>query len=117
MTLELHPSLIFFGDNSDPFGGAGSTGQEPLLKIEGHVTRNLNSTIWVSLDGLYEYGGETSTDGASNNDVQESFGLGVTANFTFSPSFSVKASYGNNVYSNQDGGNGHAFRVISSFVF
>lgn len=109
-TLELVPSVTFFSDSGD-------TSQEPILTLEGHATRNLGSRFWASLDGLYVYGGGTSTNGISNGDTQESFALGATLGVNVTPSFSMKFSYGEFVYHNTDGLDGRSFRVVSNFVF
>jgi len=115
-TIELLPSVQFFGDNDDP-RGANNTSQDALLRIEAHVTRNLNRALWVSLDGQYVYGGETSTDGRSNDDTQRAFELGGTVSVAFSRSASVKLSYGEVVSRNDEGPDGHMARLIASFAF
>lgn len=79
-TIELSPSVQFFGDNDDP-RGASTTSQGALPRIEAHLTRNVHKAVWVSLDGQYVYGGETSTDGRSNDDAQRAFELGGTFAF------------------------------------
>jgi hypothetical protein len=109
-TIELVPSVTYFSDSGD-------TAQDPILVVEGHVTRNLDSRFWASIDALYVYGGETSTDGVSNDDTQESLALGGTVGVNVTPSFSMKFSYGEFVYHNTDGLDGHSFRVVSNFVF
>lgn len=109
-TLELVPSITFFSDSGD-------TSQDPILTLEGHVTRNLGSTFWASLDALYVYGGETSTNGIANDDTQESFALGGTLGVNVTPSFSMKFSYGEFVYHNTDGLDGRSFRAVLNFVF
>ena len=116
-TLELMPAVTLFGDNNDPFGPAGVTGQRPLLTVEGHVTQTLNRLIWVSLDGFYSYGGETTTDGVFNDDVQDALGVGGTMNLTFGPAFSMKASYGEVVYRNDSGPDGRMFRIMATGSF
>lgn len=42
MPFELQPSVIVHGDTTDPFGGAETTGQDPLWMVEAQITRNLN---------------------------------------------------------------------------
>ena len=115
-TIELLPSVHFFGDNDDP-RGAKTTSQDPLLRIEAHVTRNLNQAVWVSLDGQYVYGGETSEDGRDNDDTQRAFELGGTVNVAFSRSASVKLSYGEVVSRNDEGPDGYMVRLIANVAF
>ncbi len=115
-TIELLPSVAFFSDNKDPFG-ASKTGQDPLFRLEGHLTRNLHRAVWVSLDMLYVYGGETTTNGRDDNNGQRALELGGSANLTFSPRFSIKMSYGEVVARNDDGPDGNMFRVVGTCVF
>lgn len=115
-TIELLPSVQFFGDNDDP-RGASTTSQDPLLRIEAHLTRNVHKAVWVSLDGQYVYGGETSTDDRSNDDTQRAFELGGTVNVSFSLRASVKLSYGEVVSRNDEGPDGHMVRLIGNFAF
>jgi len=115
-TIELLPSVHIFGDNDDP-SGAATTSQDPLLRIEAHVTRNLHQAVWVSLDGQYVYGGETSKDGRSNDDTQRAFELGGTVNVAFSRNASVKLSYGEVVSRNDQGPDGYMVRLIANVAF
>jgi Protein involved in meta-pathway of phenol degradation len=116
-TIELLPSVTVFGDNNDPFGPADTTGQRPLFTAEGHITRNLNKMIWLSLDGMYTYGGESTSDGRAGGDVQNHFAVGGTINVNFSPSFSMKASYGEIIYNHNDKAEGRMFRLMGTGVF
>lgn len=115
-TIELVPSVAFFTANDDPFG-ARTTGQHPLYRLEGHVTRNLHRAVWVSLDALYVYGGETITDGRDDDNTQRAFELGGTVNVSFSAQASVKVSYGEVVTRNDDGPDGRMLRLIGALVF
>ncbi len=115
-TIELLPSIHFFGDNDDP-RGASTTSQDALLRIEAHLTRNVHKAVWVSLDGQYVHGGETSTDGRSNDDAQRAFELGGTINVSFSLRASVKLSYGEVVSRNDEGPDGRMVRLIGNLAF
>jgi hypothetical protein len=115
-TIEFLPSVQVFGDNDDP-RGADSTGQDPLLRIEAHLTRNVHQAVWLSLDGLYVHGGETSTDGRDNDDAQSAFELGATVGVAFSRTSSVKLSYGEVVSRNDGGPDGYMVRLIGTLIF
>ncbi len=116
-TFEVLPSVTFFGDNSDPSGGATVTGQKPLYSLEAHVTRNLNRTTWVSFGGIYNAGGETSANKIWNNDPRESFALGGTVSFAVNPSTSLKISYGETVWRNDNGMDGKLLRIVATRAF
>lgn len=115
-TIEILPTVTFFTDNNDPFGGS-SMEQDPLFRIEAHITRNINRALWVSLDSMWTYGGETTTDGVSGDNTQSSLSLGGSVGLNLSQSLSIKASYGGIVARNDNGAEGHMFRTVVSFVF
>ncbi len=115
-TFELVPSITLYSDNDDPFG-ADRTGQSAMFKLEGHITQNINKAMFVSLDALYSYGGETTTDGADNNNQQSALMLGASFNAMISRSASIKLSYGKVVSRNDDGPDGSMIRAIVSVLF
>ncbi len=115
-TFEFLPSVTLFTDNDDPFGG-DSLEQDPLFRVEAHVTRNINRAFWLSIDGLWTYGGETAMDGQGADNTQRSLSLGGTAGVNLSPALSVKASYGEVVDRNDDGPDGRMFRLVASVLF
>ncbi len=117
MTFELLPTVTIFGDNTDPFGAASHVTQDPLYRVEAHVTRNLSKAIWVSLDALYTHGGETFTDGASNADKQDTFAVGLTASAALSRSSSIKATYGEVISGSSNKSDSRGFRVVWSQAF
>jgi len=51
--------------------------QNPLFIVEGHASRNLTPALWVSADAYYNTGGETSIDGAAQNNAAHTLRLGV----------------------------------------
>ena len=116
-TFEIIPSVTFFTDNDDTFGDATSTEQSLLFMVEMHLTRNFSRTSWVSLDAIYTYGGETTTDSIDNNDIQKSFALGATLNFYITPNIAIKPSYGKTIYNNKDGAEGDMFRLMTTINF
>lgn len=116
-TLEILPSVTFFGENTNPPGGASVTNQRPLYSLEAHVTRNLGGSTWASFGGIYNAGGETSVNNVWNNDTRQSLGLGVSLNFALNSSASVKVSYGEIVWRNDDGMDGKLWRVVTTYAF
>ena len=114
--LELIPSVTFYTDNDEPFN-ADKTEQDPLFNIEGHLIHNFNKAIWASLDSLYTFGGETTTDGVDGDDRQQALFLGGTINVSVSNSTSFKFSYGETVDRNDDGPDGSMCRFNLSIMF
>jgi len=113
-SFEFIPSVIWYGDNTEPPSGNRST-EAPLLQLEGHITRNLNPSIWLSLDALFVQGGETTTDGVSDHNRQRSFSVGVTASVALSDAVSATLSYTGEASRNDEGLRGHAIRLIAEF--
>lgn len=115
-TFELVPSVTFYGDNDDPFG-ANNSEQSAMFKLEGHITQNINQAMFLSADAFYTYGGETTSDGTNNNDKQSALMLGASFGMMVSRSASLKLSYGEVVYRNDDGPDGSMFRAVLSILF
>ena len=114
-SFELIPSVIAYGANDEPAQGNRST-QAPLIQLEGHITRSLNQTVWVSLDGLLIEGGETTTDGVSDHNRQRSFALGATVSVALADAVSITLSYTDEVSRNAIGVEGHVIRLIAEFA-
>jgi hypothetical protein len=115
MSFELLPSVTFYSTNNQPYRATKST-QAPVYQLEGHITRNLSSRLWISLDGLFSYGGETTTDGVRDDNQQRAFGLGATVSVAVGSQASVQLSYGVPVSSNNSGVNGHLLRLLASLA-
>ena len=109
-TIELVPSVIYFRDNEDPFG-ASRLEQDPLYKLEAHLTHNFNQALWASIDGFYQGGGETTTDGISDDNSQRSINLGASVGLNLSRTWSVQFSYGQTVSDSRDGLDGEMYRL------
>jgi len=109
-TIDFLPSITFFGDNDDAFN-ADTIKQKPLFKLESHITHNFNPGLWLSIDGVYSYGGETKTDGRSNDNTQRSLNMAATLGLQFSKSLGLKLSYGETIERNDDGLDGEFTRL------
>ena len=116
-TFEIMPIVHIFGDNTDPFGPANVASQDPVFALEGHITRNFGRSFWASLDGTYEIGGETSSDGVANDDAQEALALGATVGLSLTQSLTLRLSYDEVVYSSEPNLKARGFRAISAFRF
>ena len=107
--------MIAYGDNDAPPSGNVSR-QAPLVQLEGHVTRNLNHSLWVALDALLIEGGETTTDGVSDHNRQRSVAFGATGSLVLSDAWSATLSYTEEVSRNRSGVSGHIVRLIASYA-
>jgi hypothetical protein len=110
-TFELKPTLTFYTANDEPYGADRQT-QDPLFELEGHVTRNLSSTFWLSGDAIYQYGARTFTNGISDNNARMNLNLGATVGISLSPSIQFRASYARAVVRNEYGFDGQGARLM-----
>lgn len=117
LSLELAPKITLFSDNNDAPGNVGKLEQDPMVSLEGHITRNFGQALWLSFDSYYEYGGETRSDGVADDNSMRSLSLGVTAALNLSPTASVKVSYGEVVSGNPAGSDGYMFRAQATLLF
>ena len=76
-TLEILPSAWYYGDN-DEFVGNSKLEQDVLYTLEAHLTHDVTPTFYVSLDYLYQSGGETTLNGVKSGDAQSADFLGAT---------------------------------------
>jgi hypothetical protein len=76
-TLEILPSAWFYGDNDD-YIGQQKLAQDTLYTLEVHLTHDISPTFYVSLDYLYQTGGETKVNGVKNDDSQNADFIGAT---------------------------------------
>jgi predicted secreted protein len=104
-TFELVPSLTFFTDNTEARRGTATMAQDPLFKLEGHLTRDITKDLWVSVDALHQSGGETSLDGVKQDNSQSSLALGASVGFKVSETVSFLATWQNTLTDPDDGVN------------
>jgi hypothetical protein len=76
-TLELYAGAWFYTPNDDFFGGHRRT-QDPLATLQGHIGYNFRPGLWLSLDGTWYSGGQTTTAGAPDDDRLKNTRLGAT---------------------------------------
>lgn len=96
-TLEVMPSVVFFGDNDDSFGN--SISQDPLYSLEVHLTRDMTSKAFISFDYTWADGGEQESinnmTGASAGVTQglNAKFLGATLGFQINDNLSLRVSH------------------------
>jgi hypothetical protein len=98
LTLELLPSVTFFTNNNDFFGGH-HVAQDPIYAVQGHLIYRFSFGPWAAFDSTYYTGGGTSINGVKSDNRQENVRLGLTVVFPLDRHFSVKLSGSTSVYS------------------
>ena len=75
-TLEITPAVIFFGDNDKSMGS--TIKQDPVYSVEAHLTRDMTSEAFISLDYTWVDGGDQEfIDNASGVSTGAMSGLGA----------------------------------------
>ena len=87
-TLEITPGVWFYGDNDDYRDGTFK--QDPLYTIEAHLTQDLTPAAFVSLDYMYQTGGETEVEGGlvpttEKSDAQNVDTIGLSLGYMLNP--------------------------------
>jgi hypothetical protein len=78
--IETYISGEIFTDNDDfRFNGAQMLSQNPIFRVEEHVSQNLTDKLWVSADAYYNIGGETKIDGVPQDNMANTLRLGAGA--------------------------------------
>jgi hypothetical protein len=109
-TLELLPTLTFYGANTEPHG-AGRVTKAPQFSLEAHLTHNLSPQAWVSADLLYRLGGATTTDGTPNHNPTRGWSAGVSGAVRLAPHATVILTYEHVVERSDNGPDGWFFRA------
>ena len=116
LSVDFYPSVTLFTDNHDPFGAA-RTSQDYLIRLEGHVAKNLNAKTFISFDALYVNGGATYADGVQAAGRQESLAIGGSVNYVLTAHNSFRLTYGQTVARNDVGLDGTMWRLMWNYVF
>ncbi len=90
-TFELAPSVTFFTDNIDFFGG-NNFAQAPFYAVQGHILYTFQSSAWIALDGVYFAGGRTSLNGVKSDNQQQNSRTGFTVGLPIDRNNSLKLS-------------------------
>ena len=85
--LEMSNNLYFFTDNGDVSGPAAERSQAPLYVLENHLTHSFTPKFWGSLEGRYQYGGTTTTDGRDDDNLTNMLGGGFSLGYQLTPHF------------------------------
>jgi len=127
-TLEFTPIVNVFTDNNSPPLSTNDsatlrsfapdrTAQNPLLRIEAHLTQDLGEQFWASFDALYVAGGATYDDGVGQNDQVSWLALGGTVGANIWQGGSLSVNGGGVVARNDSSPDGWEIRVVLTQAF
>jgi hypothetical protein len=89
-TLEMQPSVWFFGDNDDFVGQNLET--DPMFQVEAHLTRDFTEHFWGSLDTVWITGGKSTINGQSGSSL-DNIGLGYTLGYQITENIQLTFAY------------------------
>ena len=88
-----------FFSNNQYYSGTRAQTQDPIEILEMHLSYDLRPRLWVSLDGNFWTGGETSLDGVANpKTLQKSSRVGLTASLPLTTHQSAKLGFASGAY-------------------
>lgn len=93
-TVELLPAVWMFGDNTDFVGETLQT--DPMIQLEGHITRDLMERLWASLD-IISYSGGQATIGGNEQEALSNIGAGFTTGYMLNDNMQMTFSYSSTV--------------------
>ncbi len=93
--VDAYVGVAFFTDNSD-FLGDKTRSQDPILSTQAHLRYLINPSVWAAVDANFWRGGQTTVNGAANDDEQNNSRVGATVSIRLSPrqSLRIAASIG-----------------------
>lgn len=115
-TFEIVPSVHIFGDNTNPVGG-GTLSQEPLWKLEGHLTHTFSPMVWGALDAYFESGGRITNTGFEVVKSHQSFSLGATLGLVLTQQLALRLTYVEQVYSDLPNPVGRGVELTAAYTF
>ncbi len=116
-TLEIVPSVHVFGDNPKSPGTGAVSSQDPLWKIEGHVTHTFSPMVWAALDAYAETGGRVVTGGTETLKAHQSVALGATLGLVLSQQLALRLTYVEQVYSSVPNSVGRGVELTAAYTF
>lgn len=96
LIVEVLGGFSYFGNNT-AYLGQNTLGQKPLYHAESHLSYNLTSRFWVSLDSFYTKGGELLVNGVSRQNEQRSVAGGGTLAYKLADAQFLKVIFQNTV--------------------
>jgi hypothetical protein len=90
-TLEILPSVWFYGDNDNSFGA--NIEQDPMYTLEAHITRDITTSLFVSLDYFVQRVGDSTVNRGTPSGSNTSDSLGLTFGYMLNPQTQFQLRY------------------------
>lgn len=89
--IDAYVGGWFFTDNTNFFGGL-TREQAPMLSTQFHVRYLFKPGLWAAVDGNFWNGGQTTVNGAVNDDKQRNSRVGLTVSIKLGRSQSLRVA-------------------------
>lgn len=97
LSLDLTADVTYFGNNNQANAANATLTQSPYYQTQAHLRYNLTPGLHLFGGYSYEWGGETETNGVSNNDKQQKSKFSLGTGYWVTPSVQVIAAYGKDI--------------------
>ena len=92
-TLEILPSAWFYSDNNNYTPASINLKKDPLYSVEAHLTQDITQTFFVSLDYMYQNGGETRDELGNETPEVNSDTAGLTFGYMMNEQLQMQFRY------------------------
>jgi hypothetical protein len=99
--LDGYAGVWFYTENNQSYSVPDPEPQteSPVGSFEGHLSYDIKSRLWMSVDGNFWFGGLAILNGLANPATrQTSSRIGVTSSFPLGKHQSIEISYSNGPY-------------------
>ncbi len=111
--LEFEAGMWLFTDDDEFVFGRRE--QEPIFSSEVHLVRRFRPGLWVSLDGNFYGGGQSTVAGVVREDLQRNSRVGVTAVVPIAPRHFLRGSLSTGLVT-RSGGDFRLFSLLYLFA-
>jgi Putative MetA-pathway of phenol degradation len=113
--VEAYTGIWFFTNNNEYLTNK-TLSQNPIYSFQFHISYLFKNHMWVAINSAYANGGQTSTNGVSNNDYQNNVRVGVTYSTPISRVVSVKLQFHTGAET-KSGGNYKIFVATLQYIW
>ena len=103
-TLEILPSVWFYGENDDYTRLGLNLEQDPMYTLEAHITRDITTSFFVSLDYFVQRIGDSFVNGLQTGTANTSDSLGLTAGYMLNAQTQFQLRYAGTLNPNPEDG-------------
>jgi hypothetical protein len=103
-TLEILPSVWFYGDNPDYVLSGLNLKQDPMYTLEAHLTRDITTSLFISLDYFVQRVGNSFTNDIQTGNANTSDSLGLTFGYMLNTQMQFQLRYAATINPNPEQG-------------